>query len=256
MALEIIHLSACYGKHRVLHGVDLTLPRGEVMALVGPNGAGKTTLLRVLSGTLQPCSGTVQWEGMDLLALSPRERAQLVAVVPQARDLPVAFTVEQAVTLGRTPYLSWLGAPGPRDRQAVEQALAETDLLPLAARRLAQLSGGEQQRVLLARALAQETPILLLDEPTTHLDLRHQANILRLIQQFSRERGLTVLMVIHDLNLAAHFADRVALLDHGVVLAVDKPEAVLTTDRIAEVYHTSVNVLHIPQGHPVVVLAE
>ncbi len=254
--LELIQLYACYGERRVLHGVDLAVQQGEIVALTGPNGAGKTTLLRVVSGTLRPCSGAVRWQGQDLLALSPRERARIVAVVPQARALPPAFTVEQAVMLGRTPYLSWLGAPSARDRAAVQQALEETDLAPLASRRLAQLSGGEQQRVLLARALAQETPVLLLDEPTTHLDLHHQANILQLVSRLSRERGLTVLMVIHDLNLAARFADRVALLDHGALLAVDEPQMVLTADRIAAVYDVPVHILHTRPGRPVVVLAE
>ncbi len=256
MTLEIRGVVAGYGARDVLHGVDLTVAAGEVMVLAGPNGAGKTTLLRVLSGTLRPRAGTVRWQEEDLLALSPRQRARRMAVVPQARGVPPTFTVAQAVMLGRTPYLSWLGAPNAYDRDVVRRVLAQTDLTDLADRPLGQLSGGERQRVLLARALAQETPILLLDEPTTHLDLRHQANILRLVRDLSRERGLAVLMVIHDLNLAARFADRLALFDQGRVLAVDAPQAVLTAARIAAVYRTPVDVCRTPQGLPLVVLSE
>jgi len=256
MALEIRGVAAGYGEREVLHGIDLTVAAGEVMVLAGPNGAGKTTLLRVLSGTLRPRAGAVRWQGEDLLGLSPRQRARRMAVVPQARTAPPTFTVAQAVMLGRTPYLSWLGAPDARDHEVVQRVLAQTDLTDLAARKLGQLSGGERQRVLLARALAQETPILLLDEPTTYLDLRHQANILRLVRGLSRAHGLAVLMVVHDLNLAARFADRMALLDGGEILAVGAPEDVLTAERIAAVYRTPVDVCRAPQGQPMVVLAD
>ncbi len=255
MSLEIVHVSAGYPSQQVLDDVHLTVPKGQILALLGPNGAGKTTLLRVLSGTLAPWQGQVRWEGRDIHRLTPKERARLVAVVPQARALPPAFTVEQAVMLGRTPYLSWLGGAGPADWEAVQRALTQTDLLPLAARPLQNLSGGEQQRVLLARALAQETPLLLLDEPTTHLDLHHQTRLLALVRDLSRARGLTVVMVVHDLNQAARYADRVAILDRGRLVAAGSPAAVLTAERLTRVYRTPVEVLTTAQGWPVVVAA-
>ena len=253
--LQIRDLAASYGEHEVLHGVTLDVARCEVLAIAGPNGAGKSTLLRVVSGVLPPRRGTVLWEGRDLLKMPPRERARLVAVVPQARHLPPMFTVRQAVALGRTAYLSWLGTLGESDYAAVERALAQTDLLPLADRLLGHLSGGEQQRVLLARALAQETPILLLDEPTTHLDLRHQANILGLVRRLSRERRMAVLMVMHDLNLASRFADRLALFAEGRVVSVGDPAAVLTAEAVLRVYGIPVEIWRNGDGRPVVYLS-
>jgi len=252
--LQIREVTAAYGERRVLHGVTLSVGRGEMVALAGPNGAGKSTLLRVVSGVLPPTSGAVLWEGRNLLKMTARERARLIAVVPQARHLPPMFTVRQAVALGRTAYLSWLGTLGESDRAAVERALAQTDLLPLADRLLGHLSGGEQQRVLLARALAQETPILLLDEPTTHLDLRHQANFLQLVRRQSRERQMAVLMVVHDLNLASNFADRLALFAEGKVVRVGKPAEVLTAEAIRRVYGVSVGIWRNDSGRPLVYL--
>ena len=244
--LRIRDLHAGYPQRPVLHGVSLDVAPGQVMALVGPNGAGKTTLIRALSGALRRVRGQATWEGRDLLALPPPQRARYLAVVPQARRLPATFTVRQAVALGRTPYLGWLGGLGPRDHRAVKRALHLTDLEPLADRLLGHLSGGEQQRVLLARALAQETPVLLLDEPTTHLDLRHQIHILALVQRLAREERLAVVMVLHDLNLAARFGDRVALLHQGALVAEGPPEAVLTAERIAQVYGLPVRIVHLP----------
>ena len=254
MSLEIREIVAGYGEEEILHRVTLTVERGEVLALAGPNGAGKSTLIRVVSGVLPPKSGCICWEGRDLLRLPARERARLVAVVPQARHLPPMFTVRQAVALGRTAYLSWLGALGESDHAAVARALTQTDLLPLADRPLGRLSGGEQQRVLLARALAQETPILLLDEPTTHLDLRHQANILGLVRRLSSERRMAVLMVVHDLNLASRFADRLALFAEGRVVRLGPPAEVLTAEAVWQVYRTPVEIWRNGDGRPVVYL--
>ncbi len=252
--LRLEDLHAGYPQRPVLQGITLSVPPGRVTALLGPNGAGKTTLIRALSGVIARVQGRARWQHTDLLSLPPPQRARYLAVVPQARQLPPTFTVRQAVALGRTPYLGWLGTPGPKDRAAVERALALTDLRPLADRLLGHLSGGEQQRVLLARALAQETPVLLLDEPTAHLDLRHQVAILALVQRLARQQGLAVLLVIHDLNLAARFADQVALLHHGHLVALGSPQAVFTPQRLAAVYGLPVQVVHLPgQAAPWVV---
>jgi iron complex transport system ATP-binding protein len=253
MSLEIQSLSVSYGLRPALREVSLRVGKGEVVALIGPNGAGKTTLLRAASGVLEAHSGRVRLEGQDLQALSTAQRAQRLAVVPQARELPPAFTVRQTVTLGRTPHLGWLGRTSPADRERVQWALARTHILELADRPVGELSGGEQQRVLLARALAQDTPILLLDEPTAHLDLKHQSILLKLVQELAREQALAVLMALHDLNLTALYADRVALLVEGQLLALGTPAEVLTAENLVQAYQVPVHVVRHPDyGTPLV----
>jgi iron complex transport system ATP-binding protein len=206
-----------------------------------------------VSGVIPISGGKVRLNGVDLSRLGYMQRARYLAVVPQARELPVAFTVYQTVLLGRTPYLSWLGIAGPKDHAIVGLALERTRTDVLSERRVSDLSGGEQQRVLLARALAQDAPILLLDEPTTHLDLQHQSNLLNLVRQLCQENNLTVLMVLHDLNLASLYADRVALMDAGRILAIGPPGQVLTAENLSSVYHVPVNVIpHPDYGTPLV----
>ncbi len=255
--LRIEGLRAGYGTQGVLEDVTFHLPPGRFVALLGPNAAGKTTLLRVITGVLRPWRGTVTWQGRDLTALSPRARARLVAMVPQARRLPPGFTVYQTVLLGRTPYLNWLGFPSARDRQAVERALHLTGLTSLAHRAIHTLSGGEQQRVLVARALAQDTPIVLFDEPTTHLDLRYQMDILGLARRLAHEEHRAVLAVLHDLNQAALYADTVILLHRGRIVASGPPQEVLTPSRIQDVYGVETEILRcngsllvVPRLHP------
>lgn len=251
--LEIKSLTAAYGSQTILKDLSLNVRSGEVLAIVGPNGAGKSTLIRVISGVHPIQAGQVRLDGADLQGLSPIERARCMAVVPQARELPAAFTVYQTVLLGRTPYLSWLGTAGKKDHAHVHTALEQTHTLTLAKRRVGELSGGEQQRVLLARALAQDTPTLLLDEPTTHLDLQHQSSLLNLVQQLAHQRELMVLMVLHDLNLAGLYADRVAILQSGRIKAIGSPAEVLTEAILSQVYHVPVNVIPHPEyGTPLV----
>ncbi|MFZ6031239.1 MAG: heme ABC transporter ATP-binding protein [Chloroflexota bacterium] len=251
--LDIQDISVAYGARCVLEDISFQVARGEVLALIGPNGAGKTTLLRTLSGTLRPNRGTVCVDGQDISQLSENQRARLMSVVPQARQLPEAFTVWETVLLGRTPYLGWLGRPGERDRQAIRTALERTETSHLATRRIGQLSGGEQQRVLMARALAQDTPLLLLDEPTTHLDLHHQADLLNLAQELAHERNLAVVMALHDLNHASLYADRVALLEKGRLLALGTPVEVLTSLQLSSVYRMPLHVItHPDYGVPLI----
>ncbi|GAB4470369.1 MAG: ABC transporter ATP-binding protein [Anaerolineales bacterium] len=244
LSLQSIYVS--YNGKAILKDVNLQVKPGEILALVGPNGAGKTTLIRTASGILPPSQGTVQVNRHNVSQLSPSERAQFMAVVPQARHLPPSFTVYQTVMLGRTPYLGWLGFPHKEDEEIVQQVLARTQLDTLADRRLGELSGGEQQRVLLARALAQNTPILLLDEPTAHLDLHHQVHILKLVQQAVQECGLAVLLAIHDLNLVSLYADRVALLVEGRLQREGHPSQVLTKSEIEHAYGVEVELLEHP----------
>lgn len=228
----------------ILQEVTFALRPGQFAVLLGPNAAGKTTLLRVITGLLPAWRGRITWQGKDLLSLSARDRARLVAVVPQAKRLPPQFTVYQTVLLGRTPYLNWLGMVSTSDRKAVEKALALTQLADLAHRPMYTLSGGEQQRVLVARALAQEAPILLFDEPTTHLDIRYQLDILNLARRLAHEQKRVVLAVLHDLNQAALYADVGLLLHQGRIIASGPPQAILTPGQIQEVYGVQTEVVH------------
>lgn len=251
--LQIQSLGVHYGSRQILYDVDLTINAGEILAVVGPNGAGKSTLIRAASGVLRPSSGRVMVNGQDLGKLSDMQRARQLAVVPQNNHLPGNFSVYQTVLLGRTPYLNWLGHTGPTDHAMTQLALEQTQMSEFANRLVGDLSGGEKQRVLLARALAQDAPLLLLDEPTTYLDLQHQSSLLNLTRKLCQEKNLAVLIVLHDLNLASMYADQVALLVDGKLQAIGNPEQVLTSETLSAVYHVPVHVIpHPDYGTPLV----
>ena len=250
--LKIQSLSVSYGSRRILHDVSLDVQSGEVLALIGPNGAGKSTLIRAASGVI-PYQGHVRTNGDDFASLSPIRRAKYIATVPQAVSLPPAYTVWETVLLGRTPYLGFLGQPSQNDEEIARQALARVSALPFVDRRVGELSGGEQQRILLARALCQSTPILLLDEPTAHLDLQYQVSLLELVTELAHKDHLAVLVALHDLNLAAHYADRMALMVAGRLKAQGRPRDVLRADLIEEAYYLPVQVVKHPfQDTPLV----
>lgn len=252
-SLSVEHISATYNGHLILEDVSLSVPAGQVTALIGPNGVGKTTIIRAISGTLKPKSGKVTVNGRDITHLAPQKRACLLAVAPQAGHLPGEFSVQQAVMMGRTPYLGWLGYPGPSDQEKMQRALELTETAHLARRRVDSLSGGEQQRVLLARALAQDTPVLLLDEPTTYLDLHHQVSFLQLLRRLARQNDLAILAALHDLNLTSLYADRVGLLAGGQLQATGDPAQTLTSANIQRAYSLPVRVLPHPEtGLPLV----
>lgn len=251
--LGIEHLTAAYEHKIALSDVSLQVSSGEVLGLIGPNGAGKSTLIRAVSGVIKIRNGRVSYRGADLGTLPARQRARILAVVPQARQLGGAFTVEQTVMLGRTPHLDLLGQARKEDQSRVEWAMEQTSTSGLAGRHVAELSGGEQQRVLLARALAQATPVLLLDEPTNHLDLHHQVEFMRLVRRLADSEGLAVLMAAHDLNLVSNYADRAALLLEGKLQAVGSPRQVLTTENLGQAYRVSLSVFQHPHtGQPVI----
>ncbi|MCU0485468.1 MAG: ABC transporter ATP-binding protein [Anaerolineales bacterium] len=251
--LQVQGLSVRYGRQVIVDDVSFRVAPGEVLALIGPNGAGKTTLIKALSGIIPAFSGRAYAMGQDLLHLPPAKRAALLSVVPQARALPESFTVWQTTLMGRTPYLGWLGKPAAQDIERVHWALEQSGLASLSQRRVGKLSGGEQQRVLVARALAQHTPILLLDEPTAHLDLRYQTELLSLVRQLAAHNQLTVLMALHDLNQVGFYADHVALLVNGRLAALGTPLEVLTPERLADAYHVPLRVLpHPDTGAPLV----
>jgi len=255
--IELKRLTVGYPGLTVLRELDLRVEPGEVLAVVGPNGVGKSTLVRAASGALRPLAGSVEIGGRRLHELTPAERARMVSVVPQASNLPPAFTALDVVILGRTPHLGWLGSEGELDRRLAAEAMDRTETLALAQRRVGELSGGEQQRLLIARALAQGAPAMLLDEPTAHLDLRHQDRVLKLVRRLTNEQGLSVLLALHDLNLVARFADRVALLSNGRVRKVGQPREVLTPQELAAVYGIQIHVMTNPfDGKPLVLAGD
>ncbi len=258
-ALELQGVDARYagrgGSGLALRGVDVAAQPGQVLALVGPNGAGKSTLLRVASGVLRPSAGRVLVAGAALAAMSARDVARRVAVVPQDAPVPPNLAVREMVALGRTPHLRLLGGATAQDREAVDWALEVTKVGALEGRLVDELSGGERQRVVLARALAQQPRVLLLDEPTANLDLHHQAAILDVLRGLAADAGLAVVAALHDLQLAALYCDRVALLAGGELAGLGAPEQVLTAKLVSKVFGQDVALsAHPTHGVPLIAL--
>jgi iron complex transport system ATP-binding protein len=220
----------------ILRDVTFDLAHGERVALVGPNGAGKSTLLRVLAGTLRPAAGRMRLDGVPIASLDRADIARRLAVVPQQTALPFSMRVEEVVALGRLPHEAPLRGAGPADRAAVAAAIDRVGLGHLLGRDARELSLGERQLVLLALAVAQAAPVLLLDEPTVHLDLRHQVEAMELLRDLNERDGTALVAVLHDLGLAAHFFPRMVVLDHGRVVADGRPAEVLTDDLIRDVF--------------------
>jgi iron complex transport system ATP-binding protein len=255
-ALETTALTLGYKGRSVLHDLRLAVCPGSVLALAGPNGAGKTTLLRALARLLRPIHGAVLLDGKDVWSLSERETARSLGLVPQNESSDWPLTVDQVVMLGRASHRGWFRPYSAADRAAVDDALAQTGLADLSERLLNELSGGERQRVLIARALAQQPQTVLLDEPTAHLDLRYQGAVLGLVRRLAHERGLAVVMSLHDLNLVALYADRVALIAEGGLVAEGSPEAVLTAVHLERAYGVTVAIgRHPAYGTPLVMPA-
>ncbi|MDQ6669541.1 MAG: ABC transporter ATP-binding protein [Chloroflexota bacterium] len=239
----------------VLRGIDLRLGPGEMLALVGPNGAGKSTLLRVAGGLLRPSAGRALLGDVDLATLRPRDVAAQVAIVPQESPIPAGLLVREMVGLGRTPYARLLLGPTAHDRRTVDWAMSEAEVGELADRFVDELSGGERQRVILARALAQQPRLLLLDEPTANLDLHHQVAMLGLVRGLTRGHGLAVIAAVHDLQLAALYCDRVALMSGGQIVSQGPPEVVLTAPLLLETFGQQVVLsAHPTHGVPLVAL--
>jgi len=249
--LEARTLSCAYavnGRRSVVKEVNLSLHRGELVGLIGPNGAGKTTLLRALSRLLPPQTGQVLLDGRDIWQLSPRQVAQRIGRVPQSTQLVWSYTVNHVVSMGRFPHRSWLAPFNGHDASAVEQALSRLQLQSLRHRPLTTLSGGEQQRVLIARALAQEPTILLLDEPIANLDINHQYQVLTLLRELAQRSQLAVILAIHDLELAARYCDRLVLLNRGEVWAAGQPNEVLQVEHLRSVFGVETQLYLDPLG--------
>ena len=245
--IRIADLHFSYARQPVLRGIDLTVEQGEIISILGPNGCGKSTLLRLLRGVLVPSQGQVLWQGEDAFRLSRKTMAQLAAVVPQSTQTPFSYPVREMVAMGRFARQVGFFGQTAADRLAVEKALAVTDTIHLAERPGSDLSGGELQRVLLARALAQEAPVLLLDEATSHLDLDHRLEIGELLLRLNREQGTTVVQVSHDLDQAAEISDRILLLAaNGRSAALGTPAEVYTPDNLKQVFRVEVKVENNP----------
>ena len=251
--IEVCDVWAGYGERQVIKGLNLSVEHGSVTALAGPNGVGKSTLLRLLSGSLRPSSGTTHVAGVDVATLSVRERAKTVAVVPQNVELPPGTAALEVVLMGRNPHMRLLSWEGEADVHIAIEAMGMTDTEDLLDRRVDELSGGERQRIAIAMALAQQTPVLLLDEPTANLDLAYQPAVMTLMRELA-STGKTVVVAVHDLTLAGQFCDEVALMGGGVMQVVGRPEEVLTEVNIRKAYGADVTVLtHPSTGKPIVV---
>jgi iron complex transport system ATP-binding protein len=253
--IEVQELRVSRGRREVVHGVSLQVERGSWVSVVGPNGAGKSSMLLSIAALL-PAAGDVSVDGRSVRDLSVRERARLFALVPQQPVIPDSLTVAEYVLLGRTPHLSLFGSEAGRDHELAETILAKVDLAWAADRLVATLSGGEFHRAVVGRALAQEARILLLDEPTSGLDLGHQLQVLDLVHELRRAEGITVLSAMHDLTLAARYADRVALMVEGELVAEGTPADVFRADLLERHYGVPVHVLRGPGGELLVVPAD
>ncbi|MDQ3579221.1 MAG: ABC transporter ATP-binding protein [Actinomycetota bacterium] len=250
--ISLRDVAAGYGGKPVVSGVDVEVPAGSWLAVIGPNGAGKSTLLKAVAG-LVPSSGEILVNGVASGSLVARERARLLGYAPQVPLIPEVLTVTDYVLLGRTPHLGPLAREGKHDLVVVAGVLDRLDLTALAGRALRTLSGGERQRAVLARVLAQQTGVLLLDEPTTGLDIGHAQALLDLVDRLRTEDSTTVISTLHDLTLAAQYADRLLLLDRGKPVAAGTPAEVLRADVVARHYDADVEVLTTERGHLVVV---
>jgi len=242
MKVSVHGVTFFYGSIRALDNVTFEVHEGEILGVTGPNGSGKTTLLKCINGVLRPRMGSVLINEVDLLQLDRKEVAKRIGVVPQGNGMFFPFTVLDVVLMGRTPHLGRLERETAKDLEIAENAMRLTNTLHLADRFIDEISGGERQRVFIARALAQEPKILLLDEPTSHLDLCHQLEILELIRELAKNKGLTVIMVSHDLALASRYCDKLLLLSSGRIYSAGSPSDVLTRENIRNVYKIDVEV--------------
>jgi len=241
-------LRFAYAQTSVLNGISTEIGRGDFVALVGPNGAGKSTFLKILSGLIRRYTGTVEFQGVPLANMAPRDLSRSVAFVPQETHVVFPFTVSQMVLMGRAPHQSASLFDSGIDLERAENAMHLTDTLELAKKSFTQLSGGERQRVVLASALAQEPEVLLLDEPTVYLDLKHQIHFYDIVERLNVEHRMTVVSATHDVNLAARYARRMMAMRAGIFVADGTPESVLTPENMYEIFEVSVAVLKRADG--------
>lgn len=244
--LQSQKLSLGYGDKTIIKNIDLDIPEGKVTTLIGANGCGKSTLLRSMARLLKPQSGSVLLDGKEVFTSSTREIAKRLAILPQSPVAPEGMSVLQLVRQGRYPHQSWLKQWSEEDERCVKEALEATSMSEFAERTVDSLSGGQRQRAWIAMTLAQNTPVILLDEPTTYLDLSHQIDILDLLFDLNRSSGRTVVMVLHDLNLACRYADNIVAVKDGEVYAHGAPEDVITSELVKEVFHLESQIIPCP----------
>lgn len=254
MMLQVRNLKVSYGASIIVDGIDLDVPQGGVTTIIGPNGCGKSTLLRATAGLIACDSGTVTLNGVDTAKLKRREIARQLAVLPQTPVAPEGLTVRDLVSRGRHPHQSWLRQASAEDARAVDAVMELTNIAEFADRPLERLSGGQRQRAWIAMVLAQDTPLVFLDEPTTYLDLSHSVEVLSLVRRLADQEGRTVLMVLHDLNLAARYSDQLIVMQRGEVRAVGAPAEVVTESLLSRVFDLPAVVASDPvSGGPLVV---
>ncbi len=244
--LRLKDVTLAYGERIVLDGISLGVRAGEMLGIVGPNGCGKSTLIKGITKVIPLKRGSIHLDNKSITAMSHDELARLIAVVPQQTSLPEAFTSFEVVLMGRTPHLGFLRHEGQRDINIATQAMEITDTWHLASRRVGELSGGEKQRITIARALTQQPEVILLDEPTSHLDIKYQIETLELVSYLSQQEGLTILAALHDLNLAAQYCNRIIMLKEGLIYAEGSASDVVTPDNVRQVYGTDVHI----SAHP------
>ncbi|HEN20557.1 MAG TPA: heme ABC transporter ATP-binding protein [Desulfobacteraceae bacterium] len=247
-AVNVKNIVHSYGNNPVLKKISFSVNKGNFFIIIGPNGSGKTTLMRIISGILKPDEGELDILGRPIHKYSRKSMARIIAFVPQLEVVDFPFTVYEIVLMGRSPHQGMLGLEKKSDLEVIGQAMEFTGVEHLARRRLDQLSGGERQRVFIARAISQEPQIILLDEPTASLDLRHQVRVMDLMERLKNEKGITVIMVSHDVNLAAMYCDELLLLKEGQVLSLGPPNEVLTFQAIENAYECTVLVDKNPLG--------
>ncbi|MEE8480718.1 MAG: ABC transporter ATP-binding protein [Desulfobacterales bacterium] len=248
MAVNVINLSYSYGSRPVLKNLTFSVPKSDFFIIIGPNGSGKTTLMKVISGILKPQKGRLEILNRSIDRYNLKALARTIAFVPQMVTVDFPFTVIEMVLMGRSPYLGMLGLEHEKDLEIAKQAIAFTGVEHLTHRKLDQLSGGEQQRVFIARAICQEPDVILLDEPTASLDLAHQVRVMDLMEKLKAEKGVTVVMVSHDVNLAAMYGDQLLLLSNGQVVCQGLPDEVLTFQTLEEAYGCTLLVDESPLG--------
>jgi len=251
VAIDTHNLKIAYDHRIIVSDLSITLPEGEITALLGPNGSGKSTVLRTLARLLTPIRGAVYIDGCNIAKIPTKQLARKLAMLPQFSEIPSAITVKELIGYGRYPHQNLLGGFSQKDIAAMEWALAVTGLEALADRIVDTLSGGERQRAWIAMALAQQTQVLLLDEPTTYLDIRHQIEVLALVRRLNQEHGITVGWVLHDLNQAAAYSDRLIMLKQGNIVTAGTPQEVMTASNIQQVFGVEMTVIPHPiNGYP------
>ena len=249
IAIRISDIHVTFGDHKVLRGASGIIPKGSIVTFLGRNGCGKSTLLKTVTGNLKPDSGSIEIAGKPLSAYNTNELSRVVAFLPQFHDVPKDMTAEELVSCGRYPYQHWWTGVSQHDRDVVKQVMEKTNTLHLKDRLAASLSGGERQRVWIAMALAQEPKILILDEPTTYLDICHQLEVMELVSRLNQEENLTVVMVLHEINQAVRYSTNLLVLEHGIIQRSGPPLEVMTHEAIAEVFDVDADI-EIRKGRP------